>query len=114
MERLFAHEEVYDHFVERFVERVRSMQIGSGLDYESEMGTLISARQLEIVERHVRDAVRKGARVLAGGRARPDLGPCFYEPTVLENAQPGMELFADETFGPVVTVERFADIDEAI
>src|SRR5215213_5017227 len=110
MERLFAHEEVYDHFVER----VRSMKIGSGLGYESEMGTLISARQLEIVERHVRDAVRKGARVLAGGRARPDLGPYFYEPTVLENAQPGMELFADETFGPVVTVERFADIDEAI
>jgi succinate-semialdehyde dehydrogenase/glutarate-semialdehyde dehydrogenase len=71
MERLFAHEEVYD----RFVERVRSMKIGSGLDYESEMGTLISARQLEIVERHVRDAVRKGARVLAGDRARPDLGP---------------------------------------
>jgi succinate-semialdehyde dehydrogenase / glutarate-semialdehyde dehydrogenase len=114
MERLFAHEEIYDHFVERFVERVRSMKIGSGLDYESEMGTLISARQLEIVERHVRDAVRKGARVLAGGRARPDLGPYFYEPTVLENAQPGMELFADETFGPVGTVKRFADIDEAI
>jgi len=114
IERLFAHEEVYDRFVERFVERARSMNIGPGLDYESEMGTLISAQQLEIAERHVRDAVRKGANVLAGGRARPDLGPYFYEPTVLENDQPGMELFADETFGPVVTLGRFADIDEAI
>jgi succinate-semialdehyde dehydrogenase/glutarate-semialdehyde dehydrogenase len=114
IERLFAHEEVYDRFVERFVERARSMKIGAGLDYESEMGTLISAQQLEIAERHVRDAVRKGANVLAGGRARPDLGPYFYEPTVLENDQPGMELFADETFGPVVTLGRFADIDEAI
>jgi succinate-semialdehyde dehydrogenase/glutarate-semialdehyde dehydrogenase len=114
IERLFAHEEVYDLFVDRFVERARSMKIGPGLDYRSEMGTLISVRQLETVERHIRDAVRKGARVLAGGRARPDLGPYFYEPTVLENARPGMELFADETFGPVVTVERFADTDEAI
>ena len=114
IERLFAHEEVYDRFVERFTARARSMKIGPGLDYESEMGTLISAQQLETVERHVRDAVRKGARVRAGGRARTDLGPYFYEPTVLENARPGMELFADETFGPVVTVERFADTDEAI
>ncbi len=114
IERLFAHEEVYDRFVESFVERARSMKIGPGLDYESEMGTLISAQQLETVERHVQDAVRKGARVRAGGRARPDLGPYFYEPTVLENARPGMELFADETFGPVVSVERFADTDVAI
>jgi succinate-semialdehyde dehydrogenase/glutarate-semialdehyde dehydrogenase len=113
MERVFAHEKVYARFVERFVKRTRSMKIGPGLGYESEMGSLISAKQLEIVERHVGDAVRKGARVLAGGRARPDLGPYFYEPTVLENAQPGMELFADETFGPVVTVGQFADIDEA-
>ena len=113
IERLFAHEEVYDRFVESFVERARSMKIGPGLDYESEMGTLISAQQLETVERHVQDAVRKGARVRAGGRARPDLGPYFYEPTVLENARPGMELFTDETFGPVVTLERFADTAEA-
>jgi len=114
MERLFAHEKIYDRFVERFVERVRSMKIGPGLDYESEMGTLISAKQLEVVERHVRDAVEKGARVLAGGRARPDLGPYFYEPTVLENAQAGMELFAAETFAPVVTVGLFSDVEEAI
>jgi succinate-semialdehyde dehydrogenase/glutarate-semialdehyde dehydrogenase len=114
MERLFVHERVYDRFVERFIDRTRSMKIGPGVDYKAEMGTLISAKQLEIVERHVRDAVEKGARVLTGGRARPDLGPYFYEPTVLENTGAGMELFADETFGPVVTVERFSDIDGAI
>lgn len=114
IERLFVHEDVYDRFVGRFVDRTRSMKIGPGLDYGAEMGTLISARQLEIVERHVGDAVEKGARVLTGGRTRPDLGPYFYEPTVLENARAGMELFADETFGPVVTVERFSDADEAI
>jgi acyl-CoA reductase-like NAD-dependent aldehyde dehydrogenase len=114
MERLFVHEKVYDRFVERFAERAQSMKIGPGLDYETEMGTLISARQLEVVERHVRDAVEKGATVLAGGRARPDLGPFFYEPTVLENVRAGMELFADETFGPVVSVGRFSGPEEAI
>lgn len=114
MERLFVHEKIYDRFVEYFARRTRSMKIGPGLDYELEMGSLISAKQLDVVERHIRDAVEKGARVLAGGRARPDLGPYFYEPTILENARAGMELFTDETFGPVVTVARFSNVDEAI
>jgi succinate-semialdehyde dehydrogenase/glutarate-semialdehyde dehydrogenase len=113
-ERLFAHEVIYDRFVERFARRARSMKMGVGLDWEAEMGTLVSAKQLEVVERHIRDAVEKGARVLVGGRARPDLGHFFYEPTVLEDARAGMELFAEETFGPVATVEPFSDIDEAI
>ncbi|AHY47657.1 NAD-dependent aldehyde dehydrogenase [Rubrobacter radiotolerans] len=113
-ERLFVQAGIYSRFVERFAERVRSMKLGGGLRYGPEMGSLISAEQLATVERHVGDAVGKGARVLAGGRARPDLGPFFYEPTVLEGARAGMELFADETFGPVVSVSRFTSVDEAV
>jgi len=65
------------------------------------------------VREHVDDAVEKGATVLAGGRHRPDVGPYSYEPTLLDDVRDGMTLFADETFGPVVTVSRFSSEDEA-
>ena len=70
----------------------------------SDMGSLISAAQLDRVTAHVDDAVAKGATVLAGGRARPDIGPLFYEPTVLTGVTEEMALCRDETFGPVVSV----------
>jgi succinate-semialdehyde dehydrogenase/glutarate-semialdehyde dehydrogenase len=78
------------------------------------MGSLTSTEQLDTVTRHVEDAVAKGATVLAGGRARPDLGPLFFEPTVLTDVTPEMALFAEETFGPVVSVYRFSDLDDAV
>jgi succinate-semialdehyde dehydrogenase/glutarate-semialdehyde dehydrogenase len=78
------------------------------------MGSLISQAQLDIVSRHVDDALSKGAKVLAGGRARPDLGPLFYEPTVLEGVTEDMELLRDETFGPVVALSRVASAEEAV
>jgi succinate-semialdehyde dehydrogenase/glutarate-semialdehyde dehydrogenase len=78
------------------------------------MGTLVSQQQLDATVAHVDDARAKGARVLAGGRARPDLGPYYYEPTVLEGVTPDMDCFAGETFGPVVSVYRFGDESEAV
>jgi succinate-semialdehyde dehydrogenase/glutarate-semialdehyde dehydrogenase len=114
IERLFVHEAVADEFTRRLVERVRGMRLGSTLDYGPDMGSLISRSQLETVTAHVDDAVAKGARVLAGGRARPDLGPYFYEPTVLEGAAEGMTLFRDETFGPVTSVSRFTREDDVV
>jgi succinate-semialdehyde dehydrogenase / glutarate-semialdehyde dehydrogenase len=78
------------------------------------MGSLIAGDELDAVRRHVEDAVGKGARVLAGGRARPDLGPYFYEPTLLGDVHPGMSLFADETFGPVAAVSTFASEEDAV
>ncbi|HEY3006331.1 MAG TPA: aldehyde dehydrogenase family protein, partial [Kribbellaceae bacterium] len=86
----------------------------AGTGWDVDMGTLISADQLATVTRHVEDARAKGATVLAGGRARPDLGPYFYEPTVLEGVTPRMECFDNETFGPVVSVYRFSDESEAV
>jgi succinate-semialdehyde dehydrogenase/glutarate-semialdehyde dehydrogenase len=90
------------------------MRLGAGLSYDYDMGSLISAEQLEAVQSHVDDAVAHGAKVLVGGRARPDLGPYFYEPTLLGDVRSDMSLFADETFGPVVAVSTFADEDEAV
>lgn len=114
IERLYVHESIAEEFVRRLVERVRRMRLGTGLSYDYDMGSLISADQLEAVQSHVDDAVARGARVLTGGRARPDLGPYFYEPTLLGDVRSGMSLFADETFGPVVAVSTFTDEEEAV
>jgi succinate-semialdehyde dehydrogenase/glutarate-semialdehyde dehydrogenase len=114
IERLLVHESVADELVRRLVARIRGMRLGAGLNYDDDMGSLISRTQLETVEEHVGDAVEKGATVLAGGRARPDVGPYFYEPTLLADVSDDMTLFADETFGPVVSVSRFSSDEEAV
>jgi succinate-semialdehyde dehydrogenase/glutarate-semialdehyde dehydrogenase len=114
VERLLVHEDVADEFVGRLAERVRRMKLGAGLNYDYDMGSLISEKQLETVREHIDDAVSKGATVLAGGKPRPDLGPYFHEPTLLGDVRDGMTLFADETFGPVVAVSTFSSEDEAV
>ena len=114
IERLFVHDSIFDRFVQRFVEKTTALRLGPAFDYSMDVGSLVSRKQLDTVEEHVRDAVAKGATVLAGGRSRPDLGPLFYEPTILTDVRAGMTLFADETFGPVVSLQRFRSVDEAV
>ncbi|WP_280448234.1 succinic semialdehyde dehydrogenase, partial [Nocardia brasiliensis] len=114
MERIYVHEKVYDQFVREFVGHVEAITLGADLNFDSDMGSLTFPRQLDTVRTHVEDAVAKGATVLAGGRARPDLGPYFYEPTVLSGVRPGMTVYREETFGPVVSIYRVASDDEAV
>ena len=114
MERMFVADQVYDRFVEKFVARTNAMALRPGLDWGSDMGSLISQDQLDTVVAHVEDARTKGARVLTGGRARPDLGPFFYEPTILEGVTPDMTCFGHETFGPVIALYRFSDEADAV
>ena len=114
MERMFVADQVYDRFVARFVARTEAMSLGASLDWGVDMGTLISADQLATVQAHVDDAVAKGAHVLTGGRARPDLGPYFFEPTILEGVTPDMTCFGRETFGPVISLYRFHDEADAV
>lgn len=114
IERLYVHDAVHDAFVERFVRQTRNMKLGAGLDWNVQMGSLTSRRQLDAVGAHVDDAVAKGAEVLTGGKARPDVGPLFYEPTILAGVDESMRLCREETFGPVVSIHRFADEDEAV
>jgi succinate-semialdehyde dehydrogenase/glutarate-semialdehyde dehydrogenase len=114
VERMFVEDAIWDEFMPRFVEEVEALRMGAGYDYTHQMGSLTSAEQLEVTSRHVEDAVANGATLLTGGRARPDLGPYFYEPTVLTDVQPAMACFAGETFGPVVSVYRFSDLDDAV
>ncbi|MHB9759335.1 succinic semialdehyde dehydrogenase [Streptomyces sp. BYX5S] len=114
IERLYVHESIADQFVARFAARTKAMRLGRSLAYGAEMGSLVGQRQLETVTRHVDEAVAKGATVVAGGVARPDIGPYFFEPTILENVEAPMAVCGEETFGPVVSVYRFSDEDEAI
>jgi acyl-CoA reductase-like NAD-dependent aldehyde dehydrogenase len=114
IERMFVADEVYDRFVERFIARVEAMRMAADFSFETDMGSLISPAQLETVTAHVADAVERGAIVLTGGRARPDIGPLFHEPTVLADVTPGMVCFGDETFGPVVSLYRFGDEADAV
>jgi len=113
-ERIYLHESIADRFQSRFVERTRALKLGASLDFSMEMGSLTSERQLRRVEEHVADARQKGAVILAGGLPRPDLGPLFYEPTILTHVTPQMRLYAEETFGPVVSLYAFASEAEAV
>lgn len=114
IERLMVHESIIDEFTRRLVQRTAAMRLGAELDYSASMGSLISPAQLQTVREHVDDAVAKGARVLTGGRPRPDIGPYFYEPTILADVDETMTLCRSETFGPVVAVSSFASEDEAV
>ncbi|MGW0118182.1 succinic semialdehyde dehydrogenase [Streptomyces sp. NPDC003327] len=114
IERLYVHESIADAFLDRFAARTRAMRLGNSLSYGADMGSLVGERQLETVSRHVEEAVAKGARLVAGGVARPDIGPLFYEPTILDGVEAPMAVCAEETFGPVVSVYRFTDEDEVI
>ncbi|MCX8527658.1 MAG: succinic semialdehyde dehydrogenase, partial [Candidatus Nanopelagicales bacterium] len=114
MERAFIHRDVYDAFVAAFVARTKAMALKNGIGWGADMGSLTSAGQKERVLGYVSDAVDRGARVLAGGKARPDIGPFFVEPTILEGVTPGMAMCAEETFGPVVALQPVDSDEEAV
>ncbi len=114
MERLYVHDSIYTTFRDALVRAVGGIEQRAGYDYGAEVGALISARHLVSVDAHVQDAVAKGASVLIGGAPRPELGPTFYPPTVLEGVTEDMALCREETFGPVVALERFGSVDEVI
>ena len=114
IERLYVHESIADVFLERFAARTKAMRLGKSLAYGADMGSLVGERQLETVTRHVEEAVSKGAKVVAGGVARPDIGPYFFEPTILDGVTEPMAVCTEETFGPVVSLYRFKTEDEAV
>lgn len=114
MERIYVPDVMWDSFTTKFAAVTKAMKLSPAIDYSGDMGSLVSGKQLDTVVRHVDDAVAKGATVLAGGKARPDLGPYFYEPTILTDVDETMEVYAHETFGPLVSLYRVADEDEAI
>ena len=113
-ERIYVEEPAYDAFVEAFVRETERLTLGTGYDYDAAVGSLIDVAQLDRVTSHVEDARERGATVLTGGRARPDVGPYCYEPTILADVQPDTTVACEETFGPVVSVTPVPDADAAV
>jgi succinate-semialdehyde dehydrogenase/glutarate-semialdehyde dehydrogenase len=109
--RLYVQEGVYDEFVEKFAAKVRTAKVGNGFEEGVNQGPLIEEAALEKVQRHVDDAVAKGARVLAGGKRLPGQ---FFEPTVVADATADMLCAREETFGPFAPVFKFKTEQEAI
>ncbi|GHC71716.1 NAD-dependent succinate-semialdehyde dehydrogenase [Pseudorhodoferax aquiterrae] len=112
--RVFVHDTVHDAFADKLATRVAALQVGPATDPASQIGPMINARAVEKIERHVQDALARGARVLTGGRLLPDLGPTYYAPTVLTGADATMACSCEETFGPVVPLTRFASEAEVL
>ncbi|HJR07517.1 MAG TPA: aldehyde dehydrogenase family protein [Pyrinomonadaceae bacterium] len=114
VERCYVQESVAEPFTARVVELTRALKQGAGTREGTDIGTMSSARQREIVEAHISDAVAHGARVLAGGgRGEKNVGS-FHEPTVIDRVDHTMELMREETFGPVLPLMTFKTEEEAI
>ena len=114
VERVYVEEPVYDRFVSMVVERVTALRQGQpGGSGSVDVGAVTFAPQVDILERHVSDAVDKGAKVLVGGHLRSGNGR-FFEPTVLTEVDHSMEVMRDETFGPVIPIMKVGDADEAV
>ena len=112
--RVYVQQGVHDRFVERLAARVGALTVGPATQPDAQIGPMINARAVEKIDRHVRDALARGARAVAGGQRLAKLGPNYYAPTVLVDATPEMDCHGEETFGPVVPVMRFRDEAEVL
>ena len=113
-ERLYVVDSAFEAFCDAFVRETEALTLGTGYDYDADLGSLIDANQLARVRSHVDDACDRGATVLTGGRHRPDVAPYCYEPTVLTDVDPDSTVACEETFGPVVSVTPVSDADAAV
>jgi succinate-semialdehyde dehydrogenase/glutarate-semialdehyde dehydrogenase len=111
--RFLVQNDVYDAFAEKFAARVAKLKVGNGFDDGVQQGPLITPKAVEKVEHLLKDAVAHGAKIALGGK-RHALGGTFFEPTVVTNVTPDMEIAQTEIFGPVATLFRFKDEAEAI
>ena len=114
VERCYVHERIYAKFLEACVAKTSKLRVGAGTDPNTDAGPMIHERQLRIVQSHVDDAVSRGARLLAGGKALYNLGPNFFALTILADVDHSMQIMREETFGPVLPVCSFKTEDEAV
>lgn len=117
MSRLLVEDDVYDKFVKDFVQKTKRIKLGIGLDYKTQMGPLISEAQRKKVIAYVEKAKKEGAEVLCGGKIpeEPALrNGFFFTPTVLTRVLPKMSIFQEEVFGPVVCINKFSSLNEAV
>lgn len=114
VERVYVDETLHDAFLDKVVELAEALTLGPGTEPETEVGPLMTDEAVKRVQEHVEDATGRGAVIDAGGETRPDLGPRFYEPTVLSQADASMVMMQEETFGPLLPIRRVPDEDTAV
>lgn len=113
VERIYVHEKIHDAFVEHFVQTVRGLRRGDPASEDTYIGAITRAPQLDVLDRQVADAVAKGARVLVGGHKADGPGN-WYEATVVVDVDHSMELMREESFGPVIGIQKVRDDNEAV
>ena len=114
VERLFVEQTAAEKFMALCVEKTKKLHLGPGSDPATDVGPLIRPQHVQRMSDLVRDAVSRGAKVLCGGNSRPDLGPNFFEPTVIAGVDSSMKLFQEETFGPILAMQIVRDAEEAV
>jgi acyl-CoA reductase-like NAD-dependent aldehyde dehydrogenase len=114
VERLFVEESVADRFIQLCVAKTQKLRLGPGSDPASDVGPLIRPQHVQRMSDLLADATRLGATVLCGGKARSDVGPNFFEPTVVIGLNSSMKLFQEETFGPILAIQVVRNEEEAI
>ncbi|KJL40589.1 aldehyde dehydrogenase family protein [Microbacterium trichothecenolyticum] len=114
LKRLYVHDSVYDEVVDTLAGMALTSPMGRGLDEGNVLGPLQNEKQFDIVRGLVDDARERGARVVVGGEAAPELGPLFYRATVVADIEDGARLVDEEQFGPAIPVIRYSDVDDAI
>ncbi|MHA6252258.1 aldehyde dehydrogenase family protein [Oceanobacillus sp. CAU 1775] len=115
--RMYVHEEIYDKFMDRFVEKTKMLKSGDPLSKETHMGSIISQNQLDVIDSYVQSAIEDGATILTGGKVATIEGfegGYWYEPTVIADVTSDMKVVKEEIFGPVVVVQKFSDEKEVI
>ncbi|KAL6237391.1 hypothetical protein BDW75DRAFT_204040 [Aspergillus navahoensis] len=112
--RIYVQKGIYNEFVQKFVEKVKNFKVGAGFEEGVTHGPVIHDRAVDKVDQHVQDAVSKGAKIVAGGQRRSDLGPNFYDLTVLTDMSKDMKIASEETFGPVAGLFPFETEKEVV
>lgn len=114
VERIYVQKEVYDEFVEEYVKTVKSFKVGDPMDSATYLGPLTRGSQLSFLEEQVKDAVAKGGKLLLGGKRASVAKGYFFEPTVIVDANHSMSLMKDESFGPIIGIQKVSSEKEAI
>ncbi len=114
LKRLYVHDSQYEEVVATLADMAANMPMGPGLDEASILGPLSTKQQFDIVSNLVEDARTRGARIVTGGEAAPELGPHFYRATVVADIDDGAPLVDEEQFGPAIPVIRYTDVEDAI
>jgi succinate-semialdehyde dehydrogenase/glutarate-semialdehyde dehydrogenase len=114
VQRIYAEQGIAEKFAQLCADKTESLRLGPGSDPENEIAPMVGAESADHIEAQLLDAVAKGAKLLTGGRRRPDLGPNYFEPAIVARADHSMRLMREETFGPAVAIQIVQSAEDAV